>query len=41
MSAISTRVFLARLTRVPVFDPNGDQVGKIRDVVVTLNTEDS
>ena len=40
MSGNRTRVFLARLTRVPVFDPNGDQVGKIRDVVVTLTTED-
>lgn len=35
-----TRVFLARLAKVPVFDPNGDQVGKIRDLVVTLHTGD-
>jgi Mg/Co/Ni transporter MgtE len=30
------RVFVARLSGLPVFDPNGDQVGKVRDVVVTL-----
>ena len=30
------RVFIARLAGTPVFDPNGDQVGKVRDVVVTL-----
>jgi Mg/Co/Ni transporter MgtE len=33
-----TRVFVARLTGVSVFDPTGDQVGKVRDVVVTLRT---
>jgi len=33
-----TRVFIARLTGVSVFDPSGDQVGKVRDVVVTLRT---
>ena len=31
-----TRVFVARLAGLPVFDPNGDQVGRIRDVVVAL-----
>ena len=40
MTGKQTRVFLARLAKVPVFDPNGDQVGKIRDVVVTLHTGD-
>jgi flagellar motility protein MotE (MotC chaperone)/sporulation protein YlmC with PRC-barrel domain len=30
-----SRVYLARLAGVLAFDPNGDQVGKIRDVVVT------
>ena len=34
----STRVFVARLAGVSVFDPNGDQVGKVRDCVVTLLT---
>ena len=32
------RVFIARLAGTPVFDPNGDQVGKVRDVVVTLRS---
>ena len=31
-----TRVFIARLTGVTVFDPSGDQVGRVRDVLVTL-----
>ncbi len=30
------RVFAARLAGLPVFDPDGDQVGRVRDVVVTL-----
>ncbi|MEO8328431.1 MAG: PRC-barrel domain-containing protein, partial [Candidatus Nanopelagicales bacterium] len=33
-----TRVFVARLTGVTVFDPGGDQVGRVRDVLVTLRT---
>jgi Mg/Co/Ni transporter MgtE len=32
----ANRVFIARLTGTEVFDPNGDQVGKVRDVVVAL-----
>ena len=35
MSAIQTRIYLARLAGTAVFDSVGDQVGKIRDVVVT------
>jgi len=31
-------VFIARLAGVAVFDPNGDQVGRIRDVVATLRS---
>jgi len=39
MSAnISARVFLARLAGTAVFDPNGDPVGKVRDAVATLRT---
>jgi CBS domain-containing protein len=38
VSGSNTRVFLARLAGVPVFDPTGDQVGKIRDIIVALNT---
>jgi CBS domain-containing protein len=34
------RVFVARLSGLPVFDPNGDQVGKVRDVVVALRLGD-
>ena len=29
-------IFVARLAGLAVFDPNGDQVGRVRDVVVTL-----
>ncbi|HEX8779551.1 MAG TPA: PRC-barrel domain-containing protein, partial [Nocardioides sp.] len=41
MSSTPTRVFLARLVGLPVFDPVGDQVGKVRDVVVALRSEAS
>ena len=36
MTATPTRVFAARLAGLPVFDPQGDQVGKVRDVVVVM-----
>lgn len=39
MSTTPTRVFAARLVGLPIFDPQGDQVGKVRDLVVTLRTE--
>jgi CBS domain-containing protein len=32
------KVFLARFAGTPVFEPNGDQVGKIRDAVALLRT---
>ena len=35
MSTTQTRIYLARLAGTAVFDSVGDQVGKIRDVVVT------
>jgi len=35
MSATLNRVFIARLAGTAVFDPTGDQVGKVRDVVAT------
>jgi Mg/Co/Ni transporter MgtE len=39
MSAnMSNRVFLARLAGTAVFDPNGDPVGKVRDAVATLRS---
>ncbi|MGI8536264.1 MAG: hypothetical protein ACR2K2_07120 [Mycobacteriales bacterium] len=31
-----TRVFIGGVAGLPVFDPIGDQVGRIRDVVVAL-----
>jgi flagellar motility protein MotE (MotC chaperone) len=33
----SRRVFVARLNGLSVFDPLGDEVGRVRDVVVTLS----
>ena len=36
MSSAQTRVFIARLAGTPLFDPAGDQVGRVRDVVVVL-----
>src|SRR4051812_13748581 len=35
---MGTRVYLARLATLPVFDPVGDRVGRIRDAVVRLRT---
>lgn len=37
MSA-NPRVFLARLNGLGVFDPNGDQMGKVRDAIVVMRT---
>jgi Mg/Co/Ni transporter MgtE len=34
----TTRVFLARLAGLTVLDPNADQVGRVRDVVVVLRS---
>jgi flagellar motility protein MotE (MotC chaperone)/sporulation protein YlmC with PRC-barrel domain len=36
MAAGAPRVFVSHLAGVAVFDPNGDQVGRMRDVVVML-----
>jgi flagellar motility protein MotE (MotC chaperone)/sporulation protein YlmC with PRC-barrel domain len=36
MSGVPARVFVARLAGIAVFDPAGDQVGRVRDVVVAL-----
>jgi Mg/Co/Ni transporter MgtE len=33
-----TRAFVGRLTELSVFDPLGDQVGRVRDVVVTFSS---
>ncbi|MEU8889732.1 CBS domain-containing protein [Streptomyces sp. NPDC048442] len=36
MAAGAPRVFVSHLTGVPVFDPNGDQVGRVRDLVAMM-----
>lgn len=36
MSSVGSRVFVARLAGTTVFDPLGDQVGRVRDVVVLV-----
>lgn len=36
MSSVGTRVFVARLAGTAVFDPIGDQVGRVRDVVMLV-----
>ena len=41
MSSSPTRVYAARLVGLPIFDPQGDQVGKVRDIVVTMRSEGS
>lgn len=35
LSLVTTRVYVSRLVSLNVFDPLGDQVGRVRDVVVT------
>ena len=37
----ATRVFVARLAGCSVFDPNGDKVGKVRDVLVVYRAQES
>jgi Mg/Co/Ni transporter MgtE len=37
--AKSGRVYAARLVGLPIFDPQGDQVGKVRDLVVAIRSE--
>ena len=39
VSVAPTRVFIARLAGLLVYDPNGDQVGKVRDVVAAVRVE--
>jgi flagellar motility protein MotE (MotC chaperone) len=39
VTAAPTRVFVARLAGHLVYDPNGDQVGRVRDVVVGLRID--
>ncbi len=35
----ATRIFLARLAGIAVFDPGGDQLGKVRDAVTMLRVD--
>jgi flagellar motility protein MotE (MotC chaperone)/sporulation protein YlmC with PRC-barrel domain len=39
VSNAPARVFIARLVGTPMFDPPGDQVGKVRDLVVAVRSE--
>ena len=39
MSTAPARVYVARLVGLPIFDPEGDQVGKVRDLVVAVRSE--
>jgi CBS domain-containing protein len=35
----TTRVFIARLSGIGVFDPNGDQLGRVREAVTSLRVD--
>jgi CBS domain-containing protein len=37
----ATRVYLARLAGIEVFDPNGEQVGKVRDAVTLMRLDNA
>ena len=37
--ATTTRVFVGRLAQLSVFDPLGEKLGRVRDVVVTFSTQ--
>ncbi|MGW6058848.1 magnesium transporter MgtE N-terminal domain-containing protein [Streptomyces sp. NPDC055189] len=39
MAASASRVFVSHLAGIAVFDPNGDQVGRVRDLVATLRVQ--
>ncbi|HEY9251194.1 MAG TPA: PRC-barrel domain-containing protein, partial [Nocardioides sp.] len=39
MSTSPNRVYAARLVGLPIFDPLGEQVGKVRDLVVTVRSD--
>jgi Mg/Co/Ni transporter MgtE len=41
VSTSPSRVYVARLVGLPIFDPQGDQVGKVRDLVVAIRSEGS
>ena len=37
--AATDRIFVAKLAGLPVFGPDGEQIGKVRDVVASLRTD--
>jgi Mg/Co/Ni transporter MgtE len=39
VSTAPVRVYVARLVGLPIFDPQGEQVGKVRDVVAAVRSE--
>src|SRR5829696_3655085 len=39
VSTSPSRVYAARLVGLPIFDPQGDQVGKVWDLVVAIRSE--
>jgi flagellar motility protein MotE (MotC chaperone) len=41
VSTTPPRVYAARLVGLPIFDPQGDQVGKVRDLVAAVRSETS
>jgi len=41
VSTAPSRVFAARLVGLPIYDPQGDQVGKVRDLVVAVRSDAS
>jgi Mg/Co/Ni transporter MgtE len=38
---VGTRVFVARMVGLAVFGPDGERIGKVRDVVATLRVDDN
>jgi sporulation protein YlmC with PRC-barrel domain len=38
---VATRVFVARMVGLSVFGPDGERIGKVRDVVASLRVDDS
>lgn len=41
MTTTPARAYAARLVGLPIFDPQGDQVGRVRDLVAALRSETS
>ncbi|MER7984374.1 CBS domain-containing protein [Streptomyces noursei] len=40
MAVVTPRIFVSHLSGIAVFDPNGDQVGRLRDLVALLRVGD-